>query len=207
MLFKNLQWSNTELTLAYEKTIEGWSRALDLRDKETEDHTRRVTELTVRLARRMGIPEPELIHIHRGAILHDIGKVSISDSILLKPGPLSDEEWQLMRRHPLIAMELLSPIAYLAPALAIPRSHHERWEGGGYPDGVSGEQIPLAARIFALVDVYDALISDRPYRRAWSQGETLKFIGSQAGKQFDPNIVPGFIEMINQELSAGGKVN
>jgi HD-GYP domain-containing protein (c-di-GMP phosphodiesterase class II) len=204
MLFKNLQWSNTELTLAYEKTIEGWSRALDLRDKETEDHTRRVTEMTVKLARQMGIPEPDLIHIQRGAILHDIGKVSISDSILLKAGPLSEEEWMIMRRHPLIAMELLAPIAYLAPALAIPRSHHERWEGGGYPDGLSGDQIPLAARIFAIVDVYDALTSDRPYRRAWSQAETIEFIRAQAGKQFDPNIVPVFIDMITREYKSAG---
>jgi len=198
MLFKNLQWSNTELTLAYDKTIEGWSRALDLRDKETEDHTRRVTEMTVRLAQRMGIAEQNLIHIRRGAILHDIGKVSISDSILLKAGPLSEEEWQIMRRHPLIAIELLAPITYLAPSLAIPRSHHERWEGGGYPDGFSGEQIPLAARVFALADVYDALTSDRPYRRAWPQADALEFIRSQAGKQFDPNIVPVFIDMVSQ---------
>jgi HD-GYP domain-containing protein (c-di-GMP phosphodiesterase class II) len=204
MLFKNLQWSNTELTLAYEKTIEGWSRALDLRDKETEDHTRRVTEMTVKLARQMGIPEPDLIHIQRGAVLHDIGKVSISDSILLKAGPLSEEEWRIMRRHPLIAMELLAPIAYLAPALAIPRSHHERWEGGGYPDGLTGDQIPLAARIFTIVDVYDALTSDRPYRRAWSQAETIEFIRAQAGKQFDPNIVPVFIDMITREYKSAG---
>jgi HD-GYP domain-containing protein (c-di-GMP phosphodiesterase class II) len=198
MLFKNLQWSNTELTLAYEKTIEGWSRALDLRDKETEDHTRRVTEMTVRLAQRMGITEQDLVYIRRGAILHDIGKVSISDSILHKAGPLSEGEWQIMRRHPLIAMELLAPIAYLAPSLAIPRSHHERWEGGGYPDGIAGEQIPLDARVFALADVYDALTSDRPYRKAWSKVDALEFIRAQAGKQFDPNIVPVFIDMISQ---------
>jgi HD-GYP domain-containing protein (c-di-GMP phosphodiesterase class II) len=198
VLFKNLQWSNAELTLAYEKTIEGWSRALDLRDKETEYHTRRVTEMTMQLAQLMGIPEPDLIHIRRGAVLHDIGKVSISDNILLKPGPLSEDEWKIMRRHPLIAVELLAPIAYLAPALAIPRSHHERWEGGGYPEGIAGEQIPLAARIFALADVYDALTSDRPYRRAWSQTESLDFIRAQTGKQFDPNIVPVFINMITQ---------
>jgi HD-GYP domain-containing protein (c-di-GMP phosphodiesterase class II) len=203
MLFKDLQWSNTELMLAYDKTIEGWSRALDLRDKETEFHTRRVTEMTLRLARRMQIPEHELIHIRRGAILHDIGKVAISDSILLKAGPLNEEEWSIMRRHPLIAVELLSPISYLASALPIPRSHHERWEGGGYPDGLIGEQIPLAARIFALADVYDALNSDRPYRKAWSQAATLEFIRTQAGKQFDPKIVPVFIDMVLQEEAAG----
>ena len=199
ILFKDLQWSNTELMLAYDKTIEGWARALNLRDRETEIHTRRVTELTLRLARRMGIPEADLVHIRRGAILHDIGKVSISDSILLKAGPLNNEEWTIMRRHPLIAVELLSPIAYLAPALAIPRSHHEYWEGGGYPDGLVRENIPLAARLFALADVYDALTSDRPYRRAWSQADTLTFIRANAGKQFDPQIVPVFISMILEE--------
>jgi HD-GYP domain-containing protein (c-di-GMP phosphodiesterase class II) len=199
ILFKDLQWSNTELMLAYDKTIEGWSRALDLRDRETEIHTRRVTNLTLRLARRMDIPETDLIHIRRGAILHDIGKVSISDSILLKPGPLTEEEWVIMRKHPLIAVELLSPIAYLAPALPIPRSHHERWDGEGYPDRLAGEKIPLAARLFALVDVYDALTSHRPYRQAWSKADTLDFIRAQTGKQFDPQIVPLFISTILEE--------
>ncbi|MEW6405086.1 MAG: HD domain-containing phosphohydrolase [Chloroflexota bacterium] len=203
MLFKDLQWSNAELMLAYDKTIEGWSHALNLRDRETEVHTRRVTELTLRLASQMGIPEADLIHIRRGAILHDIGKVAIADSILLKAGPLSEQEWAIMRRHPLIAVDLLTPIAYLTPALPIPRSHHERWEGGGYPDGLKGESIPLAARMFTLADVYDALTSDRPYRRAWSQADTLAFIGDQAGKQFDPQIVPVFIDMILNEEQHG----
>jgi putative nucleotidyltransferase with HDIG domain len=197
IMFKDLQWSNAELRMAYEKTIEGWSRALDLRDKETEDHTRRVTEMTIQLAQKLGIPDAELIHIRRGAILHDIGKVSISDSILLKAGKLTEAEWTIMRRHPLIAVELLSPIAYLAPALHIPRSHHEKWDGTGYPDGLAGEQIPLAARIFTLADVYDALMSDRPYRRAWSKADTLEYIRTQAGKHFDPQIIPAFLEMLN----------
>ncbi len=197
MMFKDLQWSNTELKLAYDKTIEGWSRALDLRDKETEDHTRRVTDMTLRLARRMGVPDTELPHIRRGAMLHDIGKVSIPDSILLKPGPLTDEEWTIMRRHPQIAVQLLSPISYLAPALDIPRSHHEKWDGSGYPDGLAEEQIPLAARIFALIDVYDALRSDRPYRKAWSEDDTLEYIGAEAGQHFDRNIVPVFMEMVD----------
>jgi putative nucleotidyltransferase with HDIG domain len=196
IMFKDLQWSNAELRMAYDKTIEGWSRALDLRDKETEDHTRRVTEMTIHLARRLGIPDTELVHIRRGAILHDIGKVSISDSILLKAGELTEEEWAVMRRHPLIAVELLSPIAYLTPALPIPRSHHEKWDGTGYPDGLAGEQIPLAARIFTLADVYDALMSDRPYRKSWSKAETLEYIRAQAGKQFDPQIVTTFLEMV-----------
>ena len=199
MMFNDLQWSNTELTLAYDKTIEGWSRALDLRDKETEDHTQRVTEMTLRLARQAGISDAELVHIRRGAILHDIGKVSIPDGILLKPGPLTDDEWVVMRRHPLIAVELLSPISHLIPALAIPRSHHERWDGAGYPDGLIGEQIPLAARIFAVVDVYDALTSNRPYRKAWPQAETLEYIRSQTRKHFDPKIVSMFLDMVNGE--------
>ncbi len=197
MLFKNLQSSNIELTLAYDKTIEGWSRALDLRDKETEGHSRRVTELTYKLASQMGIAEPELGHICRGAMLHDIGKVAIPDNILLKPGPLNEEEWITMRRHPLIAVELLTSIEHLAPALDIPRSHHERWNGMGYPDHLAGEEIPLAARLFAVVDVYDALTSDRPYRSAWTQTETMKYISDQSGTHFDPNVVPAFIDMMN----------
>ena len=199
IMFKDVQWSNAELRMAYDKTIEGWSRALDLRDKETEDHTQRVTEMTIQLARRLGIPDAELVHIRRGAILHDIGKVSISDSILLKAGGLTEEEWTIMRRHPLIAVELLSPISYLAPALHIPRSHHEKWDGTGYPDGLAGEQIPLAARIFTLADVYDALMSDRPYRKAWSKADTLEYIRAQAGSHFDPQTVPAFLEMVNGE--------
>ncbi len=197
MLFKNLQSSNIELTLAYDKTIEGWSRALDLRDKETEGHSRRVTELTFKLASQMGILQPELGHICRGAMLHDIGKVAIPDNILLKPGPLNEEEWITMRRHPLIAVELLTSIEHLAPALDIPRSHHERWNGMGYPDHLAGEEIPLAARLFAVVDVYDALTSDRPYRSAWTQTETMKYISDQSGTHFDPHVVPAFIDMMN----------
>lgn len=196
MMFKNLQRSNDDLILAYDKTIEGWSRALDLRDKETENHTRRVVELTLRLARQMHIAESDLPHIRRGATLHDIGKVAISDSILLKNGPLSDAEWVLMRQHPNIAVELLTPISYLIPALDIPRFHHEKWDGSGYPEGIAGEKIPLAARLFAILDVYDALTSDRSYRLAWPHAQALEYIRSQAGKHFDPNIVPIFLEML-----------
>ncbi|MCE9646535.1 MAG: HD domain-containing protein [Chloroflexi bacterium] len=195
MLFKNLQSANFELTMAYDKTIEGWSRAINLRDKETEEHSRRVTELTYQLAGRMGFSQPELGHICRGAVLHDIGKVAIPDNILLKPGPLNEEEWVVMRRHPLIAVELLSPIEHLVPALAIPRSHHEKWDGSGYPDHLAGEDIPLAARLFSLVDVYDALTSERPYRSAWSQTDTMKYISDQSGIHFDPAITPVFLSM------------
>jgi HD-GYP domain-containing protein (c-di-GMP phosphodiesterase class II) len=196
MLFKNLQLSNAELTLAYDKTIEGWSRAINLRDKETEEHSRRVTELTYKLASQMGIAQPELGHICRGAMLHDIGKVAIPDNILLKPGPLNEEEWVVMRRHPMIAVELLKSIEHLVPALDIPHSHHEKWNGRGYPDQLAGEDIPIAARLFAVVDVYDALTSDRPYRSAWSQTETMKYIVDQSGTHFDPQVVPVFVEMM-----------
>ena len=196
MMFRELQQSNGELTLAYEKTIEGWSRALDFRDRETENHTRRVTEMSMRLARRLDVPEGEMIHIQRGGALHDIGKVAIPDGILFKPGPLTDEEWLIMRRHPSIAVELLSPISYLAPAMDIPRSHHEKWDGTGYPDGLAGEDIPLAARIFALADVYDALTSDRPYRPAWSSSNALEYVNQNSGIHFDPNLAPEFINMV-----------
>lgn len=195
-LFEDLQRSNAELALAYESTLEGWSQALDLRDRETEGHTQRVTEMTVRLARAMGMPEAEIAQARRGALLHDIGKMGIPDSILLKPGPLTDDEWQLMRRHPEYAYQLLSPIEYLRPALAIPYGHHERWDGSGYPKGLREEQIPLAARIFAVADVWDALRSDRPYRPGWPEGKARDYIREQSGKQFDPQVVAAFLAMI-----------
>lgn len=192
-LFEGLQRSNLDLTLAYDTTLEGWSRALDLRDKETEGHTQRVADLTLRLARARGIEDAELVHIRRGALLHDIGKMGIPDSILLKPGPLTDEEWVVMRKHPVYALELLSPIAYLRPALDIPYAHHEKWDGTGYPRGLTETQIPLAARIFAVVDVWDALTSDRPYRPAWSPEKALAYIRDQAGRHFDPAVVEVFL--------------
>ena len=175
-LFDSLQRSNDELALAYDATIEGWSHALDLRDKETEGHTQRVTEMTVKLARRFGIPEKELVQVRWGALLHDIGKMGVPDGILLKPGPLTDEEWVVMKKHPAFAYEMLSPIRYLQLALDIPYCHHEKWDGTGYPRGLKGEQIPLAARIFAVVDVWDALTSDRPYRQAWSEEKARQHI-------------------------------
>jgi len=192
-LFKELQRSNTELILAYDTTIEGWARALELRDQETEGHTKRTTEMTIRLARAMGISEAELVHVRRGALLHDIGKMSIPDSILLKTGPLSEEEWQVMRRHPRYAFELLSPITYLRPALDIPYCHHERWDGTGYPRGLKEEQIPLAARIFSLVDIWDALNSERRYHAAWPEDRIKEYIRSLAGSQFDPKVVDLFL--------------
>jgi len=194
-MFRDLQISNLELNIAYDATIEGLSRALDLRDKETEEHTRRVTEITMKLADKLGVAESDLIHFKRGAILHDIGKVAIPDQILFKRGPLVDEEWKIMRRHPDIAIELLSPVTYLAPALEIPHWHHERWDGSGYPDRLHGEQIPFSARLFAFADVYDALTSDRPYRSAWKKQDALDYIEEQSGKHFDPKITPAFMEM------------
>lgn len=199
-LFDDLQRTNLELLLAYDETIEGWSNALDLRDKETEGHTRRVTELTLKLARQMGVSEADLVHIRRGALLHDIGKMGIPDRILLKAGPLTAEEWNVMRQHPTLAYQMLSSIHFLKPALGIPYCHHEKWDGSGYPRGLKGEQIPLAARIFAVVDVWDALTSDRPYRKAWSPKQALAYLRQQAGKYFDPAVVKAFLYLIKDEI-------
>ncbi|ACV63579.1 putative PAS/PAC sensor protein [Desulfofarcimen acetoxidans DSM 771] len=196
-LFNELQRFNDELRLAYDATIEGWSYALDLRDKETEGHSRRVTELTLLLSRAMGMNEADLLHVRWGALLHDIGKMGIPDHILLKPGALNEEEWDIMRRHPVYAYEMLSPINYLRPALDIPYCHHEKWDGSGYPRGIKGLQIPLAARIFAVIDVWDALCSDRPYRSAWPKDRAREFILEQSGKHFDPKVVEKFISLEN----------
>ncbi len=194
-LFERLQRSNNELLLAYDATIEGWSHAMDLRDREPAGHTQRVTEMTLALAIAMGIPEGELVHIRRGALLHDIGKLGIPDNVLLKAGPLTSEEWEIMKLHPAFANELLSPIEFLHPALDIPKYHHEKWDGSGYPRGLKGEEIPLAARIFAVVDVYDALTSDRLYRARWSEEKAFEYIRLQSGHHFDPKIVELFFEM------------
>ncbi len=203
-LFENLQRSNVELALAYESTIEGWSRALDLRDKETEGHTLRVTEMVLKLACLAGMAEEELTHVRRGALLHDIGKMGVPDHILFKPDKLTDEEWAIMRRHPQYAYDLLAPIEYLRPALDIPYCHHEKWDGSGYPRGLKGEQIPLAARLFAVVDVWDALRSDRPYRQGWTEEKVLEYIRSQAGKHFDPQAVELFLQVINEDAQGAG---
>jgi len=194
-LFNSLQRSNIDLILAYDTTLEGWSKALDLRDKETEGHSQRVTDMTIKIARAMGVSEAELVHVKRGALLHDIGKMGIPDSILLKPGPLTDEEWEIMRKHPVYAHELLSPIAFLRPALDIPYYHHEKWDGTGYPHGLKGEQIPLSARIFAVVDVWDALNSKRPYRPAWPEEKVIEYLHEQTGKHFNPKVVEIFLGM------------
>lgn len=193
-MYDSLQTSHSELLLAYDTTIEGWSRALDYRDKETDGHSRRVTDMTVRIARAMGIGKDKLIHIRRGALLHDIGKLGVPDNILLKPGKLSKEEFCIMKKHTEIAFRLLSPIEFLRPAMDIPYYHHERWDGSGYPMGLKCEEIPLAARIFAFVDVWDALLSDRPYRPAWPVEKVKEYIRSQAGTHFDP----GMVDVIEQ---------
>lgn len=198
-LFENLQRANLELTLAYDTTLEGWVRALDLRDKETQGHTQRVTNLTIQLSRVMGVDEVSLRYIRRGALLHDIGKMGIPDSILHKPGPLSDEEWEIMYKHPLYAYDLLSPIEYLRRSLDIPYCHHEKWDGSGYPRGLQGEQIPQAARIFAVVDVWDALCSDRPYRKRWERDKAMEYIHEQRGKHFDPEVVDVFFQLIQTD--------
>jgi PAS domain S-box-containing protein/putative nucleotidyltransferase with HDIG domain len=195
-LFRSLERSNVELQLAYDRTIEGWAYALDLKDEETAGHSKRVTRLTVRMAQRIGMEARDIVHVQRGALLHDIGKMGVPDSILLKPGPLTPEERREIERHPVYAFELLSPIDFLRPALDIPYCHHERWDGSGYPRGLSGEQIPLPARIFAIVDVFDALTSDRPYRAAWTLERTLAHIEEQSGSHFDPDLVKVFLEIV-----------
>ncbi|MCK4489712.1 MAG: GAF domain-containing protein, partial [Anaerolineales bacterium] len=199
LMFENLQKSHMELTLSYDATIEGWAQALEMRDMETEGHSRRVVNLTRDLAKMMGIGGQKLAHIRRGALLHDIGKMAVPDAILQKPGMLTDEEWEIMRQHPIYAMELLSSTDYLRPALDIPYCHHEKWDGSGYPQGLEGEDIPLAARIFAIVDVWDALRSDRPYRKAWLKEKTLKHSKGQSGIHFDPRVVEVFLELVDTD--------
>ena len=197
-LFQETERSHADLRLAYDATIEGWSRALDLRDRETEGHSQRVTDLTVRLARAHGLGEEEIVHIRRGALLHDMGKLGVPDAILHKPGKLTQAERALMRRHPQYAYEMLLPIAYLRPALEIPFCHHEKWDGTGYTRGLKGEQIPLAARLFAVVDVWDALRYDRPYRKSWTPKKTLAYIRRQSGKHFDPRVVETFLRVVRE---------
>jgi len=199
-LFENLQRAKLELEVAYDLTLMGWAQAVELRDQETAGHTQRVTELTVKLARKLGLPEEDIEHLRRGAILHDVGKLGVPDAVLLKPGQLNEQEWALMRKHPTLAYQWLSGIPFLRKALAIPYAHHERWDGSGYPWGLQGEAIPLEARIFAVIDVYDALTSDRPYRQAWPKEKALDYIREQSGKQFDPRVVEAFIELIDQDM-------
>ena len=195
-----LRQAHGELLSAYDATIEGWVHALDLRDKETERHSQRVTAMTVRLARAVGFEEPELTHVRRGALLHDIGKLGVPDAILLKPGPLSDAEWVIMRKHPQYAYDMLASIEYLRPALDIPFCHHEKWDGSGYPRGLAGDQIPLPARLFAIVDVWDAMRSDRPYSKPRSEEFTRAHLRQCSGSHFDPAVVDLFFAVLDATL-------
>jgi HD-GYP domain-containing protein (c-di-GMP phosphodiesterase class II) len=197
--------AHDETIQAYDRTIEGWCKALELRDNVTEGHTQRVTELTILISREMGIPEQELVHIRRGALMHDIGKMAIPDSILKKPGALDDDEWLEMRKHPIYAYDMLSRISYLTPSLAIPYCHHEKWDGSGYPRGIGGEDIPLEARIFAIADVWDALCSDRPYRKAVPVETVLKYIEENKEQHFDPDVVDAFLVVYHQYLENGSE--
>ena len=202
-LVGKLQSANDKLEIAYQKTLEGWVQALDLRDNETEGHTLRTAETTAGLARFFGVSENDIPDIHRGALLHDIGKMAIPDRILLKPGPLDPSEWDVMKQHPQTAYRWLSGIEYLRPAVDIPYCHHEHWDGSGYVQGLSGTEIPLWARIFAVVDVWDAMCSDRPYRKAITEKEVLSYIKEQSGKHFDPRIVEAFLEYRNHHPELG----
>ncbi len=195
-MFHELKRSNLNLERAYNEVIEGWARALELRDQETEGHSRRVEQLTLTIAKKMGVKGEALAHIRQGSLLHDIGKMGVPDRILQKPGKLTDEEWEIMKMHPTFAYQMLLPIDHLKPALDIPHYHHEKWDGSGYPKGLQGEEIPLAARIFAVVDVWDALRSDRPYRDAWSDEKALHYIKDQSGEQFDPEVVEVFLDIL-----------
>lgn len=197
-LIDQLRTQTAELAEAYDGTIEGWARAMELRDKETQGHSERVTEMTLQVARAMGLRGTDLEQIRRGVLLHDIGKMGIPDHILLKPGSLSEEEWQIMRRHPQYAYDMLSAVPYLRPAIDIPYCHHERWDGKGYPQGLKADKIPLYARIFAVVDVWDALTSERPYRPAWTEADALKHIQNQSGKHFDPQVVKVFLKILKR---------
>jgi HD-GYP domain-containing protein (c-di-GMP phosphodiesterase class II) len=194
--FAELQRANRELAAAYDTALEGWAYALELRDHETAGHTRRVSEGAVTLGTRAGMSAEALVHLKRGAILHDVGKIAVPDAVLLKAGPLTDDERREIQRHPDLARQLLWPIEYLRPAIDIPYCHHEHWDGSGYPRGLRGEEIPLAARLFAVVDVWDALCSNRPYRRAWAPAAALAHIKSLSGTHFDPVVVDLFVDSI-----------
>lgn len=195
-----IQHAHNELQDAYEETLKGWVRALDARDTETELHSRRVTLLTKSVARQAGIADQDVEDVRRGALLHDIGKIAVPDHILLKPGPLTDAEWVIMRTHPKAAYDILKPIKHLANSLDIPYCHHERWDGAGYPRGLKGDAIPLSARIFAVIDVWDALLSDRPYRKAWEREKVIEHIRDNSGTHFDPVLADLFLKMMSQPI-------
>ncbi len=204
-LFQDLQRTNAELSQAYDAAIESWSQVLELSNRESAAHAHRVVELTLQLARTMGIGEDFLVHYRRGALLHDVGKLAISESLLNKPGPLTEDERRVVQGHAQLAYQLLSSVNYLMPALDIPHYHHERWNGSGYPEGLSAEQIPFPARLFAVVDVYDAITSIRPYRSAWTQEAALEYIEQHSGTLFDPEVVRTFLWMMRKNAPARGE--
>ncbi len=203
--YRRLKENQADLLHAYDETLAGWAKAIEMRDKVTDDHTQRVVVLTEDLARAMQIPEEDLVHLRRGALLHDIGKIGIPDAILSKPGHLTDAERSIVQQHPEHARQMLEEIDFLEPALCIPCCHHERWNGSGYPNGSKGEEVPLGARIFAVVDVWDALASDRPYRKAWSQKDALAYIEENAGKLFDPDVVKVFSSYIRPRINSSDR--
>jgi PAS domain S-box-containing protein len=205
LLEKRVLERTRDLEQAYDATLEGWVKALDIRDHETQGHTQRVTQMAMQLAQTLGMDAEEQLHIRRGALLHDIGKIGIPDHVLLKPSPLDAEEWETMKKHPVYAYQWLFPIEYLRPALAIPYCHHERWDGAGYPCGLVGEEIPLAARLFAMVDVWDALSSDRPYRQAWTPERVLDHLRSLGGTHFDPQVLKIFVSLLAADMAAAEK--
>jgi putative nucleotidyltransferase with HDIG domain len=188
-----MRQTETDLEQAYETMLDAWVRTLMLRDSETEEHTRRVCELTIKMARSIGYPEEELTNLRRGSLLHDIGKIGIPDAILHKPGSLTEDEWKIMRKHPVYAYHLISPIPFPQSTIDIPYCHHEKWDGSGYPRGLRGEEIPLSARVFAVADVWDALTSYRPYRAAWTEEKAIEYIIEQSGQSFDPQVVNVFL--------------
>ena len=195
---ENLKMSVLEIVRAYDTSLEVWSAALDMRNKEAKGHTHRVMEMALSMAKVVGMSNQELVNIRRGALLHDFGNIAVPESILYKNGDLTIEEWLSIHMHPYTAFELLTPIDFLKPALDIPYRHHEHWDGSGYPHGLKGEEIPLSARIFSVVDVYDSLTSDRPYRSAWIKKDAMNYIQDMAGQQFDPMAVELFFMMNNQ---------
>ncbi|MFZ1042508.1 MAG: HD domain-containing phosphohydrolase [Anaerolineales bacterium] len=199
----NLEKTTIYLRDTYSQTLSGWGQALEYHDRETQGHSQRVVEMTIELAKRFGIRGQQLEYIRQGVLLHDIGKMAIPDTILLKREDLSSDDWVLVKKHPIFAKKMLEDIPFLQLSLDIPYSHHERWDGSGYPEGLSGEQIPFAARIFAVVDVWDALISDRPYHQAWTEEQAINYIRDQSGKLFDPHVVEEFLELAIRNKNKG----
>jgi PAS domain S-box-containing protein/putative nucleotidyltransferase with HDIG domain len=198
-LYEQTSLQAHELKQAYDATLEGWAHALELRDKETQGHSLRIANMTLKLAKRLGYKDEDLENVRRGALLHDIGKMGVPDTILLKPGSLNEEEWVIMQKHPVYAYQMLIDLPYFKQALDIPYAHHEWWDGSGYPRGLKEKEIPLIARIFAIVDAWDALISDRPYRKAWLKRNALSHIIDQSGTHFDPEVVNTFVQMLREE--------